>query len=173
MRRAFLAAKLGLGATEKGLHLTSAFVVLVMMLLITTDVILRYLFNNPLPGTYEISEGLMVIIIFLALANTQARKGHLRVVMIVSRMPLKVRTAFELFALLFSLSVLSLIAWQGAIAALRAWRLEEISMGVIGYPLWIPKAALFLGCVALSVRFVVDFTGQVGVLAKSGKPRSE
>jgi TRAP-type C4-dicarboxylate transport system permease small subunit len=157
---------------ERGLHSISAFVILAMTLLITMDVILRYVFNRPIPGSYEISEALMVLIVFLALSYTQARKGHLRVLMVVYRMPPRVRTALELFALLFNLGILGLIAWQGGSMALIAWKTKSISMGIFGFPLWIPRGALFLGGVALSIRFMVDFAYEVGAFGKYQRPGS-
>jgi len=58
---------------------------LVMMILVTTDIILRSFLGLNIGGAIEINEYLLVLIGFLGLAQTQANKGHIAVELIVDR----------------------------------------------------------------------------------------
>ncbi len=49
------------------------------MLITTGDVITRSFFNKPIPGTLELSEYMLSIIILLGAAYTQQVKGHVGV----------------------------------------------------------------------------------------------
>ena len=45
-------------------------ILMVMMSLTVVDVFLRFVFNKPIVGAYEMSEFMMVILVFFALAYT-------------------------------------------------------------------------------------------------------
>ena len=62
-------------------------VLAVMMFLTATDVTLRYVFNRPIPGAFELTEFLMATLVAFALAYTQVHKGHINVDLIISRFP--------------------------------------------------------------------------------------
>ena len=49
----------------------SSILLFVLVFLITLDVIGRYAFDSPIPGTFEVTEVLMVFIVFLAFAYTE------------------------------------------------------------------------------------------------------
>ena len=71
---------------ENFFNSTSAAIVGFMMCLTTVDVILRYVFNSPIPGVYTLCEMLMVGIVYLAIAYVQQKKGHVRVDVFIDRL---------------------------------------------------------------------------------------
>src|SRR5690606_9894380 len=50
-----------------------------IMWLIDANALMRKLFNTPVPGAFELTEAGLVLIVFLSLAYTQSRRGHIRV----------------------------------------------------------------------------------------------
>ncbi len=58
-----------------------------MTLIIVCNVLGRFLFKRPLLGTGELVEALLVIVVFSSLAYTEARRGHVHVELVVSRLP--------------------------------------------------------------------------------------
>ncbi|MGI6308463.1 MAG: TRAP transporter small permease subunit [Dethiobacteria bacterium] len=95
----------------------SMFVLIPMMLLTTSDVITRTVFNKPIPGVVETSSFMLVIVILLGLAYTQQVKGHPRVTIFVSRLPLRVSLVVEIIVNLLCLYIVSIIVWQGWVVA--------------------------------------------------------
>jgi TRAP-type C4-dicarboxylate transport system permease small subunit len=67
--RAVNLAARGLSAVAKFANATGTLVVLALVLLINTDVVSRNLFHAPFPGTYEMVQFLMVMIVFLQLPD--------------------------------------------------------------------------------------------------------
>lgn len=57
----------------------SLMTIVVMMMLTTADVILRYLFDRPILGSMEMTELLMVSVAGLSLAWCTLKSGHIRV----------------------------------------------------------------------------------------------
>ena len=59
---------------------------LVSMLLGVADVVGTKFLDWPVPGTLEVTESTMVLIVFGALAYTQERRGHIRVELLLRLM---------------------------------------------------------------------------------------
>ncbi len=71
------------------------FILLLMMFLTTSDVIGRSFFNKPVTGTFEITKYMLVLLVLLAIAYTQQVKGHVRVPVFLSRMPLHAQLVID------------------------------------------------------------------------------
>lgn len=85
-----------------------------MMLHITADVIGKYLFNTPLPGTIAIvSNYYMVAVVFLPLAFAEQRGLHISVEVLMERAPLWLQRIGWALALALSGAVFFLLAWRG------------------------------------------------------------
>ena len=68
-----------------------------VMIFIVTDVMLRYIFNSPILGAYEIVEQLMLCGVFASFAYAQMKGSHIHVTMVIARLPKKL--SMTIFAL--------------------------------------------------------------------------
>ena len=68
-----------------------------MMLLTTGEVLGRAVWNKPIPGTLELSSYMLAVFILLGLAYTQQVKGHVRVEMLIKRLPERVGLVLNQF----------------------------------------------------------------------------
>ena len=60
-----------------------------VMLFIVVDVLLRYLLNSPILGSYEIVEQLMLCGVLCSFAHAQMKKTHIHVTMLIGLFPKK------------------------------------------------------------------------------------
>jgi len=104
-----------------------------MMVLTGVDVTLRYIFNRPIAGSYEITEFMMPIVIAFGLAYCAFEKGHVRVDLLISRLPNRAQAVMNSIASLVFLGLFVLITWQ---TFLRAKGM--IDTGLISEVLLIP-----------------------------------
>ncbi len=111
----------------------AALVLFGMMLMTSLDVVGRYLFNAPLTGVFELTEFMMVCVVFLAMAYTQAGKGHVAVDLVVNRFPEKIRESISVINYLISFLVMALIAWKSVERGFEVMRAGECS-GTLGIP---------------------------------------
>ena len=81
---------------EKGFIIISAAIIGLMMLITTGDVVLRYIFNHPLPGMFILCEMFMVCAVYLSVAYVQQQKEHVRVDIIIDKLKGSPRIAIEL-----------------------------------------------------------------------------
>jgi len=89
-------------------------VLTVMMLLTASDVTLRQV-KIPIMGTDDITAFLMAILVSFGLAYCAIRKGHVRVELIVERLPRRVQAIIDTVTTLLSLGLCTLITWQSFI----------------------------------------------------------
>jgi TRAP-type C4-dicarboxylate transport system permease small subunit len=83
-----------------------------MMTLTFCDVAGRYLFNAPVYFTIELTQLFMGLIVFLGLALTTLRRGHVTVDVLVTMLPPRARRLTDLLASICTMGVLALITWQ-------------------------------------------------------------
>ena len=91
----------------------SSVLIFVLVLLITADIIGRYVFLSPVPGTLEITESLMVFIVFLAYAHTEAGKHNIRIQIIERRITQRQKYLLDALAYTLGILVFGVICWQG------------------------------------------------------------
>ena len=128
-----------------------------LMLLGSTDVLGRYLFNRPILGTLEASEIMMAGIILLSWAYTQRTGGHVRVDILVSRYSHRVRTITDFVTLFLSLALFSFIFWQSLLISIRFLHEHRYFQTLPGpaapYHFFVPVGAFFL-CLEFIIQLV-------------------
>ncbi len=89
----------------------------VMMLLTVADVTLRYLFAKPIYGGMELTEYLMVCVGTLGLAWCALQGAHIKVDLIVSRLPPTAQKVTDIINYLVVIGVCGVIASQAFLRA--------------------------------------------------------
>ncbi len=139
----------------------SAAAILALMLLTTCDVVLRYLLGAPIKGAYEISEVFFLSAVFLGLSYTQVFGEHVRVDLIISRLPANAARIVEVLILFLALLMYGLFAWAGAKAFWASFATGEYRWGLISIPLWPAKFMIPLGVGVLCFRFISEIVTKV------------
>ena len=126
-----------------------------MMLLTTTDVLGRYFFNSPVLGAYELTEYLMLIMVFSYLALAQSQKAHINVDIVFNRLPAWLQRTFERFNHIVCLLVMILVTWKSAqrIAELKSTGEASLLLKIPDYPFAI---FLVVGCLVFCIEFFKD-----------------
>lgn len=106
---------------------------------------------------------------FFGLAHTFRRGGHVRINLLVDRLPLRFRRSVEILNCLLGTVVVSFLAWHVASLALQSREFNDISPGLLAMPFWIPQAGVAVGVTALAIAFVDELLWLLG----GGKPRYE
>ena len=76
-----------------------------IMLIISVDVTLRKVFRSSIPGSYELVERMLLLLVFAGFAYTQAIRGHIHVTLFIRLFPKFIRMA--LFGFLGLLSTVT------------------------------------------------------------------
>ncbi len=86
-------------------------VLLLMMLLTTLDVFARYAFNTPIPGAFEVTEILLVLLIYAGLPLVSRREAHVVVDLFESWMSDRVKRVLRVVSNLLCLGALAGVSW--------------------------------------------------------------
>jgi len=126
-----------------------------MMLLTVADVFLRYVFNAPITGATELSEFMMVIVVFPALAWVAVDRSHIRVDLLVSTWPRRVQLIVEIFVLLLSLGTYCIIAWRAFIESATVLTTSSLLSLPHAPFYWVMTVGLIMLCLAI-ISLVVE-----------------
>ena len=138
------------------MNMVSAAFIFVLMLIVSGDVIGRYVFSRPLWGTLEAAESILVFVVFLGFGYTQFQKGNIRVQILSSRLPLRGRMVLDLLTNVLGLAMFALITYETCSHAILAYQIGEESVGMVRVPLWPSRFAIPLGCFFLATQFTID-----------------
>jgi TRAP-type C4-dicarboxylate transport system permease small subunit len=160
------AARRALAAVETGLAYASSAVLFLLMLYVTAEVVMRYLFGHPLRGHLEATQLLIAPAALLAVSWLQARRGHVGMDLLHEGLPARGRAAADCLGLALALATFVALAWFSARAAMFAWEVGDTTPTAY-LPTWWSKAAVPLGlavlCLRLAVQLGQSVAGLVGV----------
>ena len=140
--------------------------VLAIVVLITYDVAMRYLFEQPQLFVDEVASFLELFVIFGGLAYTFRSGGHVRVDLLTGRLPGGARARVRVAGLVLGLVFLAIVIWTTAQSAVTAYRYGRVS-AVMLYPLWAPMALIPLGLALLGAVMLLALGAQLRALRTS------
>lgn len=114
--------------------LAAAAFLVAMMMVTVVDVTLRWLFNSPVAGTFDLVELLMVATIFLAVPATYLREEHIVIDVIDHVAPRRLVNILRWIGTVLTLIYLAVMGWQ-MIEPAR----DKIDFGDVTLDLGIPK----------------------------------
>ncbi len=94
------------------LGIAASAILMVMMMITTVDVISRYIFNYPLRSAFEVTELLLVILIFAGLPLVSQADEHVTMDFIDRMLPDAVRLALVRVVHVICAGVMFFLAWQ-------------------------------------------------------------
>jgi TRAP-type C4-dicarboxylate transport system permease small subunit len=119
--------------------------------------------SQPVPAAFEFMATMMVVSVFLGASLGQARRTHIRVEVLVNRLPRGGQMLANLIRYGLSAAFFLAIAWFGALGAIHSFNVGEFAPGIINFPVWPARFFLAFGATLISVQCIVDF---LGVLSK-------
>lgn len=147
--------------------LAGGIAVVVVTLLVSFDVLMRYFLNEPQLFVDELAGFLQVAIIFLGLAYTFLSGGHVRVDLLTAHMRPRRRARLRVVTLALCVALLLLITWTTAEAVFTAIDFGRVS-AVMLYPLWLPMVLIPMGLLLLAMVMLWALIRQIRMLRVRG-----
>ena len=141
--------------------LLSGMALLLMMVMGAADVIgtnldMIGLQSRPIPAAFEFMATMMVVTVFLATALGQARRNHIRVEVLVNKLPPAGQRILAVFRHILSAGMWGLIAWYGWKSGLHSVSVGEYAPGLINFPVWPARLVLGFGATVMTLQCVFD-----------------
>lgn len=126
-------------------HFGSA-AVIILTLMTGTDILGRYLFNSPLPGTFDLTGNFLTIIAACGIAVTTAAEDHISVDSLYSIVSSNWQRKLRFLSYFLEIIIFSILCWQSVVAFYHSITpyLEE-SPGTPAFAIFPYRFALALG----------------------------
>ena len=169
--RALQAANRCLINTEKGLIYGASVIALGMMILTVIEITSRKLIGYSMEGVFEGVELMVVSMVYLGLAHAQYMGKHVRVEILITRLPFRVRRAFDVFTMLLALIFFGLAIFLTGKQTWNSWLIRESTMLPAALPIWLARGLVAIGISFLWIRILIQIgEGIYDLFGSSGKP---
>lgn len=141
-------------------------VLFLMMLLTVSDVVGRKLFSHSVMGSVELSEFMLLILIFFSLAHGEAKNAHVKVDFVMGLFSPRVRAVVDMVTQFIGFLLCGLITWSSLVYAGKMKAAGDVSQD-----LWLPKYpfvyVVALGCGILALALLVKFFSAIARMGES------
>lgn len=153
-----------------GLAVIAALSVTVMMAITALDVAKRALTGSSLAGAQEITESLIVTIVYLGIAWAQYRREHVAIDLFTARLPARTAAAVRAIGQIIVVGIVTWMLVRTGSAAWEAFKSGEVRFGLLQLPMWPARAAIPLGLLALLLIVFVGIWDQLSAFTTRTAP---
>ncbi|NMF89017.1 TRAP transporter small permease subunit [Aromatoleum petrolei] len=155
-----------LTATERAAALVAVGLMLAIMLVVSADVVMRYLFNSPFAWAYDlIALYLMAGVFYFVLADAHRQHAHVSIDILQERMGPRLRHGADLVTALVGVTLFSLIAYIGIERTWESFNNDEVLAGTIAWPMWLSSIIVPIGSILLVLRLMLQVVVHLAGLA--------
>lgn len=94
---------------------------------------------------------------FLGFSYTFHKREHIRVGLIIERLVGSKRVIMEIWSHALGVIIAGFFAWYSIKMAIISWQINEMSQGLIPFPLWIPQLSMAFGTATLACALIDEF----------------
>jgi len=136
-----------------------------MMLLTAADVCLRYLFDSPITGSYELTEFMMAILVAFGLAYTAVHQGHINVDLLITSTRPRSQAVINSITAMLGVGFFLVMTWRSFLYAeqLRVDGYTSQSLLIPTYPF---AYVVAVGCAILVLVLLIYLRQQLREVTK-------
>ncbi len=128
------------------------------------DVMGRSFFGKPIPGAPELVKSLLPAIVFLSLAYTLRMKRHVRVEILLHRLPRQAREVFDLLANLSGFAIFCVVTYASWAPAWSGWLSREYEGVQLKIPVYPVRFIILIGAGLFALQFLIDAVANMRAL---------
>lgn len=107
-----------------------------------------------IPGLDAYAGYAIAATLFLALPASLRHGDHIRVTMVLQKLPPRALNILEYWCLAAASALTIFFAWYAGRMVWQSYVYHDVSAGADVTPLWIPQLFLLLGCIGFAVAFI-------------------
>ena len=160
-----------LGSLSRAFALASTGTILLMMLTILVGFFFRA-WRLSLSGVTEATEFLVLIGVFLGFAYVQHEDTHIKAELFTPIFPVWLKQVVGILGTLLALFFFAAMLHGGIISLAESYAVGEYEVGLRSVPVWIVRAFIPIGSIAVVLVCIGDLIKRITVLIKKdkGKP---
>ena len=154
--RAFLKGLGNIDPLAHGMTIAAGVSLFAMMIMMTIHVVGRKL-SMPVPGAFEASEQLMVVVFSFPLAEVSLKKGNIVFELLSRKFPPRMNRRMEIIGNLVGLFLFAPLTYQAWVVAHRMYSMQEYRQGIIDFPIWPFRILIAVGLTVFVYELVVSW----------------
>ena len=135
-------------ATACGVAAAAALLLIAVIILAQ---IAARLAGSQIPAADDFAAWAMAASAFLSLPYALRHGDHIRVTLILQRLPAGARRGTEVLATALGAGLAAWSAWYAGVFVFDSWRYDEVAQGVLRVPMWIPQLPMPVGLTLLAL----------------------
>ena len=136
-----------------------------IMLIVASDVALRYGLGRPWPWAYDVvSIYLTVSVFYLALSRTLREHGHINVDLLRSRMGVRAKHGLDLLTCVLSAVFFAILAMLTLRLTWSQFAADEVISSYMDWPTWLSTVFVPIGTILTILRLAMSSVTHVSVL---------
>ena len=136
----------------------AGWIVVAMMLTISFDVAMRYLFNAPTTWSFEVNRYMLIMVVFMGGPWTLAAGGHVSVDLLTENMGGKRKLILDIVTSVMACVYMLMFTWESMVFTWDAWENAIRSTEYLAWPLWPIRIFLVVGSTMLSIQYMIKIT---------------
>lgn len=144
-------------------------VVLLMSLLLTVDVVLRYFFNSPTSWAFGLATWGTGMIAFLLGGYTLVIEQHVRVDLYFERFSKRVKSIIDMISALFLFLIAIALFWLGLEYVIHYYQIGATMTGGLRMPLWVSWLIVPIGGLLIGLQGLVKFINDLSIIITGEK----
>lgn len=161
---AYLANRI-ISSISQWIHSVGLGILVALMFLTFADVFLRYVFNRPIEGAYELTQYMMAFVVGLGIAYCAVLKGHISIELVVSRLPQRTQAIIDTITSFISMVLLGLITWQYVLHVPESLQSGRLSV-ILYIPIYPFVAVVLVGSAVLTLVLMAQFVENLSKAVK-------
>lgn len=149
---------------NKWLAELAGWVVVVMMITISYDVVMRYAFGMPTTWSFELNGYMLIFVMFFSGAWALPAGGHVSVDIITERIALRKKAWLEVVTSIMAILYTFMFTYESILFTWDAWENMTRSTQYLAWPLWPTRLFLVIGGLALMFEFIFRLMNNVNIL---------
>ena len=135
----------------------ASLLVFIMMLITSTEVIGRYVFNHPTTWAWPLNRQIFGVFILVAGAYTMSKREHIRIEILYDHFPPKIKMLARGIALASFIIFMGVLVWQGSWMGWNSLMMKEKLAGAFRMPLYPFKLLIPIGAFLFLLQGIAVF----------------
>lgn len=145
----------GISSCNEKLAEAAGWVVVIMMLTISYDVAMRYIFNAPTTWSFEINRYMLILVVFIGSGWVLPAGGHVTVDIFTGTLPKRKEILLDIVTSFMAGVYILIFLIQSIIFTYDAWEHNVRSTEYLAWPLWPVRLLLVIGATTLLLEFII------------------
>lgn len=133
----------------------AGWIVVIMMLTISYDVAMRYLFNAPTTWSFEVNRYMLILVVFIGSGWALPAGGHVSVDIFTENLPEKKKIILDIITSFMAGTYILIFLIQSILFTSEAWEHNVRSTEYLAWPLWPIRLFLVIGAATLLLEFII------------------